>query len=255
MSFPYTNPISASRQNFQLSLDETSNFGVTYSVANTGGYMEVANLSDLVWNFSGQTGFVTGSTIPIQFYKGTGTGYSPDILTLNSDYWSTGRRRLGMLAYVYETNTFYQYQIDNYQTIWNNATGATNTVIFTDYGANVRSTTSQGVDLINAWTGSTIEGQNGATRNDSNWIIFNGSYPVITGGTYSGNTLVFTTNTGSLIQVTGITSGSGAGVTGGTLDYDAGNLELYNATGGTVTITGLTDTFITGGITMGVLLR
>jgi len=112
MSFPYSNPLSASRQNFQLSLEPTSNFGVTYSVSNTGGYMEVANLSDLVWDFSGQTGFITGSTIPIQFFKGTGAGYSPDILTLNSDYWSTGRRRLGMLAYVYETNTFYQYQIE-----------------------------------------------------------------------------------------------------------------------------------------------
>ena len=98
MSFPYSNPLSASRQNFQLSLEPTSNFGVTYSVSNTGGYMEVANLSDLVWSFSGQTGFVTGSTIPIQFFKGTGAGYSPDILTLNSDYDPA-------LLYLHQTQT------------------------------------------------------------------------------------------------------------------------------------------------------
>lgn len=79
MSFPYSNPQSATRQNFQVSLDTQSNFGISYSVSNTGGYMEVASLSDLVWNFSGQTGYVTGSTVPIQFFKGTGAGYSPNI--------------------------------------------------------------------------------------------------------------------------------------------------------------------------------
>ena len=123
MSFPYNNPQTATRQNSQLSVNRQSNFGVTFSVSNTGGYMEVANLSDLEWTFSGQTGNITGSTIPIQFFKGS--GFIPDVLTLNSDYFSSGRRRIGMLVYVYETDKIYQYNIDNYESLWNAATGAT----------------------------------------------------------------------------------------------------------------------------------
>jgi hypothetical protein len=41
------------------------------------------------------------------------------VLNLNNDGISSGRRRLGMLVFVQENLTTYQYTIPNYNSLWN----------------------------------------------------------------------------------------------------------------------------------------
>ncbi len=109
MSFPYKNPISSIQANGTQTVPRNNTYGTTFSVNNTGGYMEVFSLSDLYYTIpSGTTGSIeySGNTIPIEFTKGTGAAWSPDVITLASDNISSGRRRLGMLAYVYEVDKF-----------------------------------------------------------------------------------------------------------------------------------------------------
>jgi hypothetical protein len=94
-----------------------------------------------------------------------------------------------MLAYVHETNLTYQFQIDDYNTLWNNASAAgaiTNTgdTFFTVVNKLGGSPVLAGQNLIDAWTGSTIEGVSGVTRNDDRWRIFYGTDTRITGGTF-----------------------------------------------------------------------
>ena len=117
-SLNYSNPNTPYKVGVQSSLPSDSIIGVTFSVFDTGGYMEFYNLTDLIWYYNGGTGQITGSTIPINFVKGNGTAISPDYLILNSDNISTGRRRLGMLAYVQETGLIYQFTIPNYDSLW-----------------------------------------------------------------------------------------------------------------------------------------
>ena len=112
----YKNPLSPLIANGSQTSLRTSTFGTTFSVLNTGGFMEVYTLNDLIYSIpSGSNGDIefSGNTIPIQLWKGTGSSFSFDTLTLNSDNISSGRRRLGMLVYVYETDQIYQYSIDN----------------------------------------------------------------------------------------------------------------------------------------------
>lgn len=210
-NFPYSNPISSNQASSQVSLSPDSVFGVSYSVLNTGGYMEVANLSDLVWNYTGGTGLIEGSTIPIQFNKGINTTFSPDILTLGSDNMSSGRRRLGMLVYVQETRLVYQFTIPNYQSLWNAVTGLTgiSAVTFTDYATLINNRSQAGQEFINAWTGSTIDGYN-APWSGATWRVYPGSYPAITGGTYDNGTaeLILYNSTGGTIIISGITTGT-----------------------------------------------
>ena len=184
-NFEYKNPISSNQVSTQVSIARNSVFGVSYSVLNTGGYVEVYNLDDLVWAYTGGTGLVEGSIISIQFNKGTNKTFAPDILTLGSDNISSGRRRLGMLAYVQETGLIYQFSIPNYDTLWNAATGQTGVsgVTFTDYASLVNNRSQAGQNFINAWTASTIDGYN-ASYNDATWKVLPGSYPAITGATY-----------------------------------------------------------------------
>ena len=142
-NLPYKNPLSSVQVNGSQTVPRRKNYGVTYSVSNTGGYMEVYNLSDLVYETPeyGQVQF-TGNTIPINFYKGSGTTFSQNVLILNSDNISSGRRRLGMLVYVYETDEIYQYYIPNYDSLWSAATGSTGiggpTVVQSDFGTTVK---------------------------------------------------------------------------------------------------------------------
>ena len=122
MSFPYKNPLTSSQLSGPNSVVRTSTFGTNFSVLQTGGYMEVYNLDDLLLTLTAAT-FPTNiqlsaNTIPINFTKGTGTPFSPDFITLNSDNISSGRRRLGMQVYVQETDTVYQFSIPNYDTLW-----------------------------------------------------------------------------------------------------------------------------------------
>ena len=114
MSFNYKNPISPLTILGNLTVTRTDVFGTNFSVLGTGGYMEVYTLNDLYYTIpSGSTGLIeySANTIPIQFNKGIGTVFSPDVLTLNSDNISSGRRRIGMLVYVIDDDQIYQYQI------------------------------------------------------------------------------------------------------------------------------------------------
>jgi hypothetical protein len=229
----YKNPISPIQVLNPFSVARNELFGTNFSVLGTGGFMEVYNLSDLEYTIPvGQTGTIefSGNTIPIQFKKGTGSVFSPDVLTLNSDNISSGRRRLGMLVYVYETDKIYQFIIRNYDSLWSGATGSTGpggqTVVVSDFGTTVKNNSVSGQNFINAWTGSTIEGVSGFTNANATWRILNfsgggGSSTAdtfVTGFTLSSNTITLTQNrtdqysafTISLSAYTGSSSTSGA---------------------------------------------
>jgi surface protein len=208
------------------SVPNGSTFGTNFSILQTGGFMEVFTLSGLTYTIPpATTGIIefSGNSIPIQFTKGSGSVFSPDVLTLNSDNISSGRRKLGMLAYVYETNKIYQFRIDNYDTLWNSATGATGpggpTVVISDFGTTVKNNSVAGQSFINAWTASTISGVGGYDDTNASWRVLS----------------------------TGGSGGGGASITGGTFDKNTETLSLNNSTGGTITITGFTDVFVTGG--------
>ena len=208
------------------SVPNGSTFGTNFSILQTGGFMEVYTLSGLTYTIPpATTGIIefSGNSIPIQFTKGSGSVFSPDVLTLNSDNISSGRRKLGMLAYVYETNKIYQFRIDNYDTLWNNATGATGpggpTVVISDFGTTVKNNSPEGQSFIDAWTASTISGVDGYDDTNASWRVLS----------------------------TGGSGGGGTSITGGTFDHGTETLSLYNSTGGTITITGFTDVNVTGG--------
>jgi hypothetical protein len=220
MSVPYHNPISSIQVSTPQSVPRTSVFGTNFSILNVGGYMEVYNLSDLTLTLTSSTYpsliQLSANTIPIRYTKGLGTFLSPDYLTLNSDNISSGRRRLGMMAYVHETDKVYQYVIPNYDTLWNNLSGLTgfSSVTYSDYTTVINNRSSAGQSFIQSWTASTIEGVNGYTSSNANWRIFqtgssggtSGIDVFVTGGTYNGGQLLFTNNTGGTFTVTGVTS-------------------------------------------------
>jgi len=189
MSFPYKNPISSIQVNGTQTVPRNNTYGTTFSVNNTGGYMEVYSLSDLYYTIpSGTTGSIeySGNTIPIEFTKGTGAAWSPNVITLASDNISSGRRRLGMLVYVYEQDQVYQYYINNYETLFNAATASTGCVRISDFGTTINNKTAAGQSFINAWTGNTIEDVSGATHATAVWRKF--SSGASSGGT-SGTSL------------------------------------------------------------------
>ena len=251
-NLPYKNPISPLQVYGSSTLDRSKTFGTTFSVLNTGGFMEVYSLSDLTYTIpTGQTGSIeqSGNTIPIQFKKGSGSVFSPDVLTLNSDNISSGRRRLGMLVYVYETNKIYQYTIDNYDNLWLSASTASGpggaTVIISDFGTTVKNNTLAGQNFINAWTASTIEGISGYTNLDATWRELKtgggsgGTDTYVTGFTLNNSTdLVLTQNRDDSFSSFTV-SLSGISVTGEFLSLSGGTV-----TGDTIFQQGLTATTI-----------
>ena len=258
MAEPFKLPISPEQLNGIQSVSRTEVFGTNYSVLGIGGYMEVYNISDLTFEIpSGVTGTISlsSNTIPINFIKGSGSAYSPDILVMGSDNLSSGRRRLGMLAYVYETDQIYQYRIDNYDTLWAAATGATgvggDTVVMSDFGTTVKNNSVAGQNFINAWTANTIEDVSGETSSTSVWkkLVTGGGGGVsgITGGTYYPSTLTLDLeSTGTTISITDVT---GLYISGGSYSSGSSTLDLYNSTGGTVSITGITSSSNFTGLT------
>jgi hypothetical protein len=215
MSFNYKNPISPISVLGNESVSRTDVFGTDFSVLGTGGYMEVYSLNDLIFSVpTGTLGLVeySGNTIPIQLNIGSGAVFSPNVLTLNSDNISSGRRRIGMLVHVIEENQVYQFQVPNFTTLWNSATGSTgpggSTVVFSNFGTTIKNNTASGQNLITAWTGSTIEDVSGGTRTNSNWIKYYGTDLAVTGGSFSNvtNVLTLTNITGGTIPITGFTS-------------------------------------------------
>ena len=241
MSFPYKNPLSASQLSVSESISRTSTFGTNFSVLQTGGYMEVYSLSDLNWSTYGASGVIqnSGNTIPIQFT----VGGAANTLTLNSDNISSGRRRLGMQVHVQENDTVYQYTIPNYDTLFAALTGLTglSAISVSDYSTTVNTRSQAGRDFINAWSASTIEGVGGVTKDDARWRIFYGSDVQITGGTYFSGTqeLDLFNSTGGTVTITGFTGT----VTGGTYNSGTGTLTLTSSDDSSFDVTG----FNTGG--------
>jgi hypothetical protein len=216
MSFNYQNPLVGSTvtgPDSPTSLDR--DYGTNFSVYNIGGYKEVPYLSDLNYSFTG-TGniFLSANTIPIKFFKSSNV--LTDKVFLWNDGISSGRRRVGMLVYVQENDTTYQYQIDNYETLWDSAENAGCLVYdgetFWEIRNKVGATPNvAGQAFMDAWTGSTIEGVNGVTREEARWRIFYGTDVQITGGTYNSGTttLDLFNSTGGTVSITGVTTGGG----------------------------------------------
>ena len=191
-NFPYKNPISPEQLNGIQSVGRSEVFGTNYSVLGIGGYMEVYNLSDLEFSIpTGTTGTISlsSNTIPINFIKGSGSSYSPDVLVMGSDNISSGRRRLGMLVYVYETDQIYKYHIDEGGGLGSDVTGATgsggSTVVMSDFGTTVKNNSVEGQTFINAWTANTIEDVSGETSVTAVWkkLITGGGGGLGGGGT------------------------------------------------------------------------
>ena len=242
MSFIYKNPLTSSQLDASSSVARDKVFGTGFSVLQIGGYMEVYTLDDLDFTIpEGETGLIefTGNTIPINYSK-RALAFLPDTVNLNSDNISTGRRRLGMLVYVHETNLTYQYTITNYESLWD---GASESITESDYGTTVTTSTPGGTALIDAWLDSSIEGVSGVTRSNARWRIFYGTDITVTGGTYNSGTgtLTMTNTTGGTFNVTGFTTGGGSDtyVTGGTFSSDT--LTLDRNDGNNVNVTGFTS--------------
>ena len=131
MAFEYKNPNAPGGtivSSFDVvGYDETT--GVNFSVHTIGGYMEVWSLSDLNYTIpSGSTGNIrySGNTIPITYTQGLTTPITTNSsIMIESDGISSGRRRLGMLVYVHETDETYQYRINDYENLFNAASGVT----------------------------------------------------------------------------------------------------------------------------------
>ena len=259
MSFNYKNPITPLSTLGNISVQRKNVFGTNFSILSTGGYMEVYNINELYYTIPpSTTGLIefSGNTIPIQLNKGTGSPFSFDVLTLNSDNISSGRRRLGMLVNVIDEDQIYQYQIPNFIPLWNSATGATgpggNTVIFSDFGTTVKSNTPEGVAFISAWTSNVIEGVSGGTSVNSTWKKLVTGGGEFTGGTVTGDTIFtngLTANTFSASTYLGLPGD--IFITGGTFDNNTDTLTLDRSSGSSITITGFTDYFTTGATLIG----
>jgi hypothetical protein len=251
---PYKNPISPIRTIGTPTVDRKSLLGTHYSVNGVGGFMEVYNISDLYYTIpSNSYGLIqfTGNSIPISFFRGSGTTFSLNSLNLNSDLISSGRRRLGMLVYVYETDQIYQFLIDNYDSLWSAVTASTGTVVTNEFGTVVRADSSENISFINSWTGNTVEGVSGATRSTSVWKKLatggGGGGSGITGGTYYQNTLTLDLeSTGGTISIGNVT---GLYISAGTYTSGTSTLDLFNSTGGTVSVTGITSSSVFNGLT------
>lgn len=249
---PSNKPKSPFVVNSTSSVGASSLNGTNFSIYGVGGYMEVYNVSDLYYTIpSGTIGQVYNSsnTIPINFYAGT--GYSNNTLVLNSDNISSGRRKLGMLVYVHETDQIYQFKINNYDTLWSAATASTGTVVSTQYGTIVQGNSSENNSFINAWTGNTVEGISGATSSTAVWKKLvtgsGGGGSGITGGTYYPSTLTLDLeSTGGTISINSVT---GLYISAGTYTSGTSTLNLFNSTGGTVSVTGITSSAVFSGLT------
>ena len=143
-----------------------------------------------------------------------------------------------MLVFVQETQEVYQYNIPNYNSLWTIAMTDGDIFEYEDKYS-VLNQYAGGQALQNAWTGSTIEGVSGVTRENARWRIFHGDNDAITGGTFysATSTLDLYNSVGGTVSI----SGFNESVTGGTYDSGTSSLTLNNSGGGSVVITGITS--------------
>jgi trimeric autotransporter adhesin len=216
MSFPYINPISPIQLIGTQSVSRDKTYGTNYSTLSVGGYMEVYSLEQLSYFIPpityGPINY-SANTIPINFSVGSGSTFSYNTLVLNSDNISSGRKKLGMLVYVKNENQVYQFNINNYDSLWNAATGATgvggSTVIISSFGTTVKANTPEGIAFISGWTANTIDGVSGYTYETAAWKKYYANNLAVTGGTYDSDTniLILTNITGGTVSISGFTSG------------------------------------------------
>jgi hypothetical protein len=153
--------------------------------------------------------FVTGGT----YSSGTATFTNSTGGTFNVTGFFTGSTDIRVTGATYSNNSF----------TYRNNTGGTFSVLF------------------NTVTGLTTNGNLTVTGTTSSNTISATTYqnlPTdvrVTGGTYSAGTILFTNNTGGTFNVTGLTTGSTATVSGNFLPLSGGTV-----TGGTIFTSGLT---------------
>jgi len=235
LSFNYKNPLASVILTGPdgVSLDNTT--GSNFSIYSIGGYMEVYSHEDLIFTIPPESlGTVqyTGNTIPIYFNYNQPFSL-PNSVSIETDEITCGRRRLGMLAYVISADTVYQYHIDDYDVLWD-AAQLSGSLVNIGNAYQCDDSTVEGKAFVDAWTGSTIEGVDGVTRENARWRIF----PVdvfITGGTYysASTTLELYNSTGGTVTITGFTNSSNLTISDGTT-------TIYNISG--ITFTGFTLT-------------
>jgi hypothetical protein len=240
MSFPYLNPISPLRVFGPESVSREKSYGTNFSTLSVGGYMEVFSLDQLIYTIPpltyGQVNY-SGNSIPITYSVGSGSTFSYNTLILNPDNISSGRKKIGMLVYVKDENQIYQFNINNYDTLWNAATGATgvggSTVVISSFGSTVKANTPEGIAFISGWTANTIDGVSGYTYETAVWKKYYGSNLSLTGGTYDPDlgTLSLKNITGGTVNVTGFTSGGGFFV-------EENNVQSWTLTGKNLSVAG-----------------
>lgn len=245
MALNYRNPTSSEIKSTPESVTLTNTVGTNFSVSQVGGYMEVYTLEDLQLTLTATTSGeikYSGNTIPIRYIPGDTVPFPPfqlpDNIILYSDNISSGRRRLGMLVYVHETQKTYQYTIPNYDTLWDNAVSAGDVEISTNQ-TDIFNSTASGQAFIDAWKNSDIEGVSGVTRENARWRIFWGTDWQATGGTIDYNStgdLNLDSNSGNTVTISGLKT-----ITGGTYLSATTTLELYNNLDETIQITGFTS--------------
>jgi len=204
MAYKYRFPKSSIVNTDAISLQPETYVGSNFSINSIGGYMEVNEVSDLSLTLTGSPGSdlqLSANTIPIR-YQERGLSFLPDKVLLWGDGISSGRRKIGMLVYVRENDTTYQYTIPDYTSLYDAADTAGSITINTDtLIQDVDNSTTAGANLLNAWTASTVEGYNGVTRDNARWKIFWGTDWQVTGGTIDYNStgdLSLSSNSGYL---------------------------------------------------------
>jgi hypothetical protein len=232
MSFPYLNPISPLRVFGPESVSREKSYGTNFSTLSVGGYMEVFSLDQLRYTIPpltyGQVNY-SGNSIPITYSVGSGSTFSYNTLILNPDNISSGRKKIGMLVYVKDENQIYQFNINNYDTLWNAATGATgvggSTVVVSSFGTTVKANTPEGIAFISGWTANTIDGVSGYTYETAVWKKYYGSNLSITGGTFNSGTGILSLKniTGGTVNISGYTPASGTSLIVGTTNIISGS--------------------------------
>ena len=212
-------------------------------------YSGGTNLLDI---FSSRDIYLTGGTFDnnvdtLTLYNSNG---STIIVTGFTDYYTTGTTLVGKTVYFNRTDALSAYTLDlsSFSTEDIYTTGLTfsnNQIIITR---------NDGVNLntyINYFTGLTIGNliadSISATTISATTFYGDGSQLTgintyrLTGSSQNGNSLLLFNSTGGTEIFTP------ESITGGTYTKSSGILSLTNNTGGTITITGITDVFVTGG--------
>lgn len=167
MAFKFTLPFSTNIPDDSFAFANTEPKGTNFSLFGIGGYMEVWSTDDLKFTVDGTNDIkLSGNTIPIEYYKGPVSAI-PNRLTLEGDGISSGRRKLGMLAYVHETDQVYQYVIPDYENLWQDAedegwiqanANDGQIISYTVRSKPTDNSYSAATAFVNAWLDNSIEG-------------------------------------------------------------------------------------------------